>query len=512
MTTGSEPGSPAEAQSGHMSESSAESPAQLLAGSLAERPSRSLTGRRPRVVIVGAGFGGLYAGRTLANKDVDVLLIDRENFHTFTPLLYQVATSALDPSEIAYPIRTIFRKNRNVHFLWGEVTGIDCAGKRVLVDARGRTREEPYDYLMLAAGSVTSFFGNAQAAEISFELKTLGDAVVLRNHILKLFERATWAEDEATRARLTTMVVVGGGATGLETAGALYELYNDVLAKEFPDSDLRARVFLIEASDRLLAPYPETLQRAALGQIESIGVEVVFGKAVVAATPTQVTLADGTVIPTHTLVWAAGVAASPLGERLGVKLGWQRRVPVAPTLEVIGCEDLYAVGDMAHLEGPDGKPYPGVIQVAKQQSIRAARNILRRIAGEEQLPFTYRDLGIMATIGRRRAVAWLFNRIRLRGFLAWMAWVLLHLVMLMGFRNRLNVFVNWMWNYFTYDRSVRIILEHQPHPLVEPTAEASAPGDGHAIEARPAPELAAQPAPQLARAPEPAASEARTGA
>lgn len=497
-TTGHEPGASAEAHPGR----------------LAETTPRSLTGRRPRVVIIGAGFGGLYAARTLANKDVDVLLVDRENFHTFTPLLYQVATSALDPSEIAYPVRTIFRKNRNIHFLWGEVTGIDRAARRVVVDARGRVREEPYDYLILAAGSVTNFFGNAQAAEISFELKSLGDAVVLRNHILKLFERATWAEDEATRARLTTMVVVGGGATGLETAGALYELYNDVLAKEFPDSDLRARVILIEASDRLLAPYPETLQRAALGQIESIGVEVVFGNPVVAASPTQVTLKDGTAIATHTLVWAAGVAASPLGERLGVELGWQRRVPVAPTLEVIGCDDIYVVGDMAYLEDPQGKPYPGVIQVAKQQSIRAARNILRRIEGAEQLPFEYTDLGIMATIGRRRAVAWLFNRVRLRGVLAWLAWVLLHLVMLMGFRNRLNVFVNWMWNYFTYDRSVRIILEHQPHPLVEPTAEASTPGDGHAIEASPSPALAAQPAPPLVAgaAPELAATPVRTGA
>lgn len=502
MTTGSESGARAEAHAGRAVEN------------LAERPAQALAKPRPRVVIVGAGFGGLYAARTLANKDIDVLLIDRENFHTFTPLLYQVATSALDPSEIAYPVRTIFRKNRNIHFLWGEVTTIDREAKQVEVNARGRYRQEPYDYLILAAGSVTNFFGNAAAAELSFELKTLGDAVVLRNHILKLFERATWAEDDATRARLTTMVVVGGGATGLETAGALYELYNDVLAKEFPETDLKARVILIEASDRLLAPYPESLQRAALGQIESIGVEVVFGNPVTAATPTSVTLKDGTVIPTHTLVWAAGVAASPLGEILGVKLGWQRRVPVAPTLEVVGCEDIYAVGDMAYLEDAQGKPYPGVIQVAKQQSIRAARNILRRIAGEEQLPFEYTDLGSMATIGRRRAVAWLFNRIRLRGVLAWLAWVLLHLVMLMGFRNRLNVFVNWMWNYFTYDRSVRIILEHQPHPLVEPTAEASTSGDGHAIETHPAPELPPQPTPQLVAgaAAELTATPVRTGA
>ncbi|HWN68253.1 MAG TPA: NAD(P)/FAD-dependent oxidoreductase [Haliangium sp.] len=475
-----------------------------------------INGNRPRVVIVGAGFGGLYAARTLANQDVDVLLIDRENFHTFTPLLYQVATSALDPSEIAYPVRTIFHKNRNIRFLWGEVSSIDRERKHVLVDARGTFREEPYDYLILAAGSVTNFFGNQEAAEVSFELKALPDAVVLRNHILKLFERAAWAEDAATRDRLTTMVVVGGGATGLETAGALYELYNDVLAREFPDERLKTRVILIEASDRLLAPYPEKLQQAALRQVESIGVEVIFGNPVVAASPTEVTLKDGTVIPTNTLVWAAGVAASPLGERLGVKLGWQRRVPVKPTLEVIGCEDIYVVGDMAYLEDPHGKPYPGVIQVAKQQSIRAAQNILCRLSGEPQAEFVYQDLGTMATIGRSRAVAWLFNRIPLSGFLAWMAWVLLHLVMLMGFRNRLNVFVNWMWNYFTYDRSVRIILEHQPRPLFEPTAEpagepvpdtgraplapaseaavpASTGGTGPALVPAPAPEPAARP-------------------
>jgi NADH dehydrogenase len=470
-----------------------------------------INGNRPRVVIVGAGFGGLYAARTLANQDLDVLLIDRENFHTFTPLLYQVATSALDPSEIAYPVRTIFHKNGNIRFLWGEVTSIDRERKLVVVDAHGPCREEPYDYLIVAAGSVTNFFGNREAAAVSFELKTLADAVVLRNHILKLLERAAWAEDEAARNQLTTMVVVGGGATGLETAGALYELYNDVLAREFPDEGLKTRVILIEASDRLLAPFPEKLQQAALRQIESVGVEVIFGNPVVSAGLTQVTLKDGTVLPTHTLVWAAGVAASPLGERLGVKLAWQRRVPVKPTLEAIGCEDVYVVGDMAYLEDPQGKPYPGVIQVAKQQSICAAQNILYRLSGEAQAEFVYRDFGIMATIGRSRAVAWLFNRIPLRGFLAWIAWVLLHLVMLMGFRNRLNVFVNWMWNYFTYDRSVRIILEHEPHPLVEPTAESSraelapAPGAEMVPELVPAPAPGAEMVPELVPAPAPRA-------
>lgn len=423
------------------------------------------SGRHARVVIIGAGFGGLYAARTLATEPVEVLLIDRNNFHTFTPLLYQVATSALDPSEIAYPVRSIFRGKHNIKILVGEVCDIDHDGKRVEVRANGETRHEPYDYLILAAGSVTNFFGNAQVARLSFELKTLGQAVVLRNHLLKLFERAAWTDDPAERERLLTIVAVGGGATGLETAGALYELYNHVLGKEYPDESLTARVILVEASDGLLAGYPDKLRQAALEQAESLGVEVRFGDPVVEATPEAITLADGTVIPTCTLVWSAGVQASPLAELLDVELAWQKRVPIAPTTEVLGREDIYAVGDMAYLEDDDGKPYVGVIQVAKQQSILAARNILHRIAGTQQQTFVYRELGIMATIGRSRAVAWLFKRIPMRGILAWLAWLFLHLIMLMGFRNRLNVFVNWMWNYLTYDRSVRIILEHEPHEV-----------------------------------------------
>lgn len=426
-----------------------------------------MTNKRAKVVIIGAGFGGLYAARTLANRDVDVLLIDRENFHTFTPLLYQVATAALDPSEIAYPVRTIFRKNRNIRCLWASVTDIDHAEKTVTMSVEGKPHNESYDYLILAAGSVTNFFGNRAAAQISFELKTLRQAVILRNHLLKLFERAAWTDSESERKSLTTIVVVGGGATGLETAGALYELYNYVLSKEYPGKQLHARVVLVEAGTKLLGGYPESLQNAALKQAKSLGVEVMFGNPVTDATPSAITLKDGTVIASNTLVWAAGVQASPLAKSLGVELSWQSRVPVQPSLEVIGREDIYVVGDMAYLEDPEGNPYVGVIQVAKQQSLMAANNILRRLKGKKPREFKYRELGIMATIGRSRAVAWLFKRVRLRGFLAWLAWLFLHLVMLMGFRNRLNVFVNWMWNYITYDRSVRIILEHQPHAVDE---------------------------------------------
>lgn len=421
--------------------------------------------RRPRVVIVGAGFGGVYAARVLAKARVDVLVIDRENFHTFTPLLYQVATAALDPSEIAYPVRTIFRKHRNVHFLWAEVTDIDHEQHALNVAMNGETRTIKYDYLLLCAGSVTNFFGNDEAEKLSFELKTLGQAVILRNHLLKLFERAAWTYDTDERTRLTTIVVVGGGATGLETAGALYELYNHVLRKEYPGQDLCARVVLVEAMSSLLLGYPESLQQAALAQVESLGVEVIFNNPVASVTADQVTLRDGTVIPSHTLVWAAGVQASPLARSLGVKLSWQGRVPVTRTLEVIGRERIYVAGDMAYLEDENGKPYVGVIQVAKQQSRLAAKNIVCHAAGKPQQEFRYREYGIMATIGRRRAVAWIFKRVRMRGYLAWLAWLFLHLVMLMGFRNRLNVFINWMWNYITYDRSVRIILEHQPHAV-----------------------------------------------
>ncbi|MEZ4593063.1 MAG: NAD(P)/FAD-dependent oxidoreductase [Chloroflexota bacterium] len=415
--------------------------------------------QQPRVIIVGAGFGGLFAARALANKPVEVLLIDRNNFHTFTPLLYQVATCALDPSEIAYPVRTIFRKDRNVRTLLGSVTAIDYANKVLDVQVGEQTLQEAYDYLILATGSVPTYFGQDAFREHSLELRTLSDAVNLRNHVLSLFEQATWVEDDAVRKAMTTIVVVGGGPTGLETAGAIFELYNHVLNREYLHRDLKTRVVLIEMQPHLLAPYPDKLRQAALAQLRSLGVEVRLGSPVETVAHDHVLLKDGERLDTYTLVWAAGVKGSPVAEMLEVPLKRGGRVPILPTTEVVNRPGIYAVGDMSYLEDASGQPYPMVIPVAQQQGELAAQNILAEMSGGEKRPFHYNDRGSMATIGRRRAVAWIYNKVQLTGYIAWLAWLGLHLVTLLGFRNRLNVFVNWMWNYFTYDRSVRIILE-----------------------------------------------------
>ncbi len=419
--------------------------------------------RKPRVIIIGAGFGGLYAARTLANQSVEVLLVDRNNFHTFSPLLYQVATCALDPSSIAYPVRTIFRRAPNVHFMLGEVRAIDWRNKSVVIRTNGVDRSEYYDYLIVAAGSVTHTFDQASLESYAFGLKSLDDAIALRHHILRLFEKAAWLDDVQKRSAMTTLVVVGGGPTGIETAGALYELYNHVIAREYAEhGGLKARVILVEATTELLSPYPPKLRAAAKEQLESLGVEVIIGKGVASADYDHVRLSDGTVIPTYTIVWSAGVKASPVAHYLGVPLQKGGRIPILPTLEVEGCTDVYAVGDIAYLEDANGQPYPMLIPPAKQQGILAAKNILARLKGESQKPFRYIDRGIMATIGRSRAVAWIYYRIPLTGFVAWLGWLFLHLIMLMGFRNRVSTFINWVWNYLTYDRSVRLILDRMP--------------------------------------------------
>lgn len=415
---------------------------------------------RAKVIIIGAGFGGLNAAKALAKASVDVLLIDRHNYHTFSPLLYQVATCGLEPEEIAYPVRGIFRHQSNLTFLMADVISIDPRTKALRVLFNEQERTERYDYLIVAAGSTTNFFNTPGLDEYAFELKTLNDAVLIRNHILTLFEYAGWADDEQRKA-LKTLVVVGGGPTGLETAGALFELYQHVLSKEYPYlRDQQPHVILVEATDRLLAPYPESLQEAALKQLESLGVEVILNNPVQKVTADAVYLKDGQVIPSATLIWSAGVKASPLAQMLGVELQRGGRVPVLPTLQVSGLDDVYVVGDMAYLLDADNQPYPQMIPVAQQQGKLAAKNIIRRLRSEDEAVFKFVDRGIMATIGRSRAVAYIYNRIPLKGYIAWVAWLVLHLISLMGFRNRVNVLVNWIWNYFTYDRSIRVIFKH----------------------------------------------------
>jgi len=419
--------------------------------------------KRPRVVIIGAGFAGLYAAKTLASHNVEIILIDRNNFHTFSPLLYQVATCALDPSAIAYPVRSIFRHRDNVHFMLGEVVSINTDNHQVEVRTNGQTHTESYDSLIVAAGSVTNHYGQQSIETNSFGLKDLDDAVRLRHHILRLFEKAAWTDDQDYKSALMTMVVVGGGPTGLETAGALFELYNHVLKQEYDDwHDLKAKVILLEATDKLLAPYPESLQEEAKKQLESVGVEVMLGAMVESVAVDHVKLKDGQIIPTHTLVWSAGVKANPLVDMLNLELQRAGRIPIEPTIQVEGYDNVYAAGDLAYLEDENGQPYPMLIPAAKQQGILAAKNIIRQMKGESLETFKYIDRGIMATIGRSRAVAYIYNRIPMTGWLAWMAWLWLHLVMLMGFRNRISVFVNWVWNYWTYDRSVRLILDRNP--------------------------------------------------
>ncbi|MBI5959910.1 MAG: NAD(P)/FAD-dependent oxidoreductase, partial [Chloroflexi bacterium] len=339
------------------------------------------TNRRPVVVIIGAGFAGLYAAKKLTKKNVDVLLIDRQNYHLFTPLLYQVATSGLEPGEIAYPIRGILRDKPNVRFLLGNVQAVDSQLKIVTVQIDGKLSQLSYDYLIVAAGSQTHYFGMEQVEQHAFGLKTLADAVVLRNHLLKCFENAAWIDDPERQAALTTMVVVGGGPTGLETAGALSELYRYVISKEYANqaSALNGRVILLEMSDHLLAPYPARLQAAARRQLESLGVEVILGSRVVEAAQDHIRLSDDRVIPTYTLIWAAGVKSSPIADMLGIAGQRAGRVPVRPTLQIPNADTIYVVGDMAYLEDRKGNPYPMLIPVAKQQGILAAENILRQL-------------------------------------------------------------------------------------------------------------------------------------
>ena len=414
---------------------------------------------RPRVVVVGGGFGGLAAVRKLAGAPFDVLLIDRNNYHLFTPLLYQVASALLDPSEIAYPLRALIRRVRNSEFLLAEVTGVDLAARQVLLEGH-----EPvgYDYLVLAPGSATNFFGIPGLAERAHPLKSLGEALRLRNDVLSAFETARWETDPARRQRLLTFAVVGGGPTGIEYAGALAELFV-VLRRDYRELDVSAaRIVLLEAADRLLGGFDAESAAHALETLRAKGVEVRLGAAVKEVSPGVVELASGESLPAGTVVWTAGVEASPLGFGLG-RPGRQRTLAVEPSLQLAGHPEVFVIGDLADAAGPDGRPLPMLAPVAMQQGHHAARAIRSLASGVSVRPFRYLDRGIMATIGRNSAVVEL-RRFHFRGFVGWILWLGLHLLLLIGFRSRFVALVNWAWDYLFFDRPIRLIVRAESSP------------------------------------------------
>jgi len=418
-------------------------------------------GGRPHVVVVGAGFGGLAVVRGLAGRPVDVTVVDRNNFHTFLPLLYQVATSGLNAADVAHPVRAIVARHPNVDARQGTVVAVDLESRRLLLEDQPPL---PYDHLVLAAGSTANDFGIAGVAEHAYPLYSLDDAARLRNRVLERFEAAA-VDPSLIDDGAITFAIVGGGPTGVETAGALAELFDKVLRDDFKTLPVqRARVVLIEMADALLTPFGRRSRQHALDALRRRGVEVRLSTAVAAVEPTGVVLEGGERIPAHTLVWAAGVKASPLAGALDVERGPGGRIVVDRHLSVPGHDGLWVIGDLAHTPGatPDGGAAPQLAPAAMQMGELVARNICHRVGGEPTERFAYRDKGTMATIGRRAAVAELPHVPALVGTLAWFAWLFLHLVMLIGFRNRLSVLVNWAWNYLTWDRGPRLIFGPDP--------------------------------------------------
>jgi NADH dehydrogenase len=420
----------------------------------------------PRVVIVGGGFGGLYAAKGLGGARVEVTVVDRHNYHLFQPLLYQVATAALSPGEIASPIRSILRKAPNVHVRLGEVTGIDLEARRVVL-ADGAL---PYDTLILAAGVSHSYFGHNEWEAIAPGLKTLDDALEMRRRILVAFEAAEREEDAATRAALLTFVVVGAGATGVELAGAIAEIARHTLVNDFRNFDpTQAIVMLLEAGPRVLPAFPPDLSDRAERSLRKIGVEVRCGAKVTRITPEAVELGDER-ISTRTALWAAGVTPSPLARGLGVPLDRVGRVLVAPDLSVPGHPEVFVIGDLATLPDASGRPLPGLAPVAIQQGIAVAKNVRLTAAGKPRLPFQYRDRGTMATVGRAAGVG-VVRGVHLGGFPGWLAWLFVHITYLIGFRNRLLVLLQWAWSYLTYSRGARLITGATP-PKADPARAA----------------------------------------
>ena len=413
----------------------------------------SVAARAATVLVVGGGFGGLYAARALARHPVQVVLIDRVNYHLFQPLLYQVATAALSPGEIAEPLRAVLRKNRNVEVLLGEVTTIDVHRRCVKLEDGG---ELAYDYLVLATGARHSYFAHPEWEAAAPGLKSLADALEMRRRILLAFELAERERDQAARQALLTFVVIGGGPTGVELAGAIAEIARHTVSEDFRTFDPRqARVILLERGERILEQYPPDLSASARRALERLGVEVRTGKGATDVTSTYVRT-NGEAIPTRTALWAAGVLASPLGRQLGVEVDRSGRVPVAPDLSVPSHPEIFVIGDLASLRDARGKMLPGVAPVAIQQGQAAAENIWRSVQGKPRRRFHYVDRGSMATIGRAAAVAEI-RALHLSGFLAWVAWLVVHIFWLIGFENRLLVMVQWAWSYLSYERGARLI-------------------------------------------------------
>ena len=413
---------------------------------------------RRTVVIIGAGFGGLAAARALARAPVDVILIDRNNYHTFQPLLYQVATAALDPEEIGHAVRGIFHGQSNFSFRMGTVNGVDWGKQQIQLEDGDAIR---FDYLILSAGAETHYYDIPGVAQYAFPLKSMEEAVDLRSHIMHLFEKAA-AFPELIGRGILNFVVVGGGPTGVEMAGALSEWFHAVLRKDYPDLDItQAGVFLVEAQDHILPAFDKQLRANALAALHKRGVQVLLNKAVATASVDSVTLSGGTVIPTQTIIWSAGIKGNSLSRLLGLPLTRGDRVVVDAALSVPDHPGVFAIGDMAACQDAQGRLLPQVAQVAIQGARHVARQIDRFLIGQPAETFVYRDPGSMATIGRNAAVVQLANGLKLTGFIAWLAWLFLHLIYLIGFRNRLNVLINWTWNYLTYDRSPRLILNHR---------------------------------------------------
>ncbi len=421
---------------------------------------------RPRVVVLGGGFGGLSAARSLRRAPVDVVLIDKKNHHLFQPLLYQVATAGLSPGDIASPIRYILRRQRNVQVLLAEAQSIDVEARRVVLDVG----QVPYQALIVATGATHAYFGNDAWQEHAPGLKTLDDALAIRRKVLLAFELAERTSDPEVQRRLLTFVVVGGGPTGVEMAGSLAEIARHALKHEFrsirPES---ARIVLLEGGATVLTAFPDRLRTYAAESLRDLGVEVRLQTPVTRIEAHRVHTGDG-VIDAGTILWAAGVAASPIGRSLGVPLDRTGRVIVRADLTIPGRDDVYVVGDLAIFvpEGAQG-PLPGVAQVAMQQAAHAARNIIATLAGRPRTTFVYRDLGNLATVGRARAVADL-GWVRFSGMPAWAFWLFVHIMKLTGFRNRLGVFLQWAFAYFTYQRSIRLITGEE---TVSPPSSAS---------------------------------------